>query len=560
VTPKSILAPLRHRAFARLYAAQITALLGAGFTTIALALLAYDMAGGQASAVLGLALALKMVAYVAIAPMAGEIAARFPRKNLLIALDLFRAALVLSLPLISQIWQVYLIIFLISAGSAIFTPVFQATIPEILHDEADYTKALSLSRVAYDLENLLSPILAAAALWVLSYHVLFALNGATFLFSAALIVTVTLRATSAVQSPMDWRNSFRAISNYLQAPELRGMLALFFAASVAGALVIVNSVVFVQDFFDGSDGEVALAFAASGAGSMVIALALPKLLESRTDRSMMLIGGALLSIGMLPPLLFPSLTGLFLGWFVIGLGMSFVQTPAGRLLRRAGGDTNAPAFFAAHFSLSHACWLLAYPVAGWLGTNMSFQSVLIICLCLTLIWTMAAARVWSSASHVLSPVRRFIVPPISKEEVNMDHVLVEQELGASADDVWALIKDFNDISAWGPQENVKAAEGTGLGATRTIGLPNGDAVERCDAHSDEKREFQYTLLKSPMNLEHYLATVSILPIDEKRCSISWGCEFSDGKGANPEMCKMIEGAYRNGIIGALQKTVDQKFG
>jgi hypothetical protein len=39
------------------------------------------------------------------------------------------------------------LIFLLQAASAGFTPTFQATIPDILPDEKDYTRALSLSRL-----------------------------------------------------------------------------------------------------------------------------------------------------------------------------------------------------------------------------------------------------------------------------------------------------------------------------------------------------------------------------------------------------------------------------
>ena len=56
-------------------------------------------------------------------------------------------------------------------------------------------------------------------------------------------------------------------------------------------------------------------------------------------------------------------------WFVLGLGYSTAQTPSGRLLRRSSQPADRPALFAAQFALSHACWLLFYPLAGWLGTR-----------------------------------------------------------------------------------------------------------------------------------------------------------------------------------------------
>ncbi len=73
-----VVSPLAEPGFRQLYAAQVTALIGTGLSTVALALLAYDLAGGQAGRVLGTALALKMVAYVLVAPVVGGPAHRLP--------------------------------------------------------------------------------------------------------------------------------------------------------------------------------------------------------------------------------------------------------------------------------------------------------------------------------------------------------------------------------------------------------------------------------------------------------------------------------------------------
>ena len=102
--------------------AQVIALAGTGLSTIALALLAYELAGGQAGTVLGTALALKMIAYVGIAPVIGGFAHLLPRRKLLIGLDIARAGFVACLPFVTEIWQVYLLIFLLNACSAGFTP------------------------------------------------------------------------------------------------------------------------------------------------------------------------------------------------------------------------------------------------------------------------------------------------------------------------------------------------------------------------------------------------------------------------------------------------------
>lgn len=109
------------------------------------------------------------------------------------------------------LWHVCVLIFLLQAASAGFTPTFQATIPDVLPAEAEYTRALSLSRLAYDLETLLSPMLAAALLTVVSFPVLFGGTVIGFLASAALVLTVALPSPRPAQPRGVWDRSTRGI-------------------------------------------------------------------------------------------------------------------------------------------------------------------------------------------------------------------------------------------------------------------------------------------------------------------------------------------------------------
>ncbi|WP_445177241.1 hypothetical protein [Rhizorhapis sp. SPR117] len=92
-----MIAVLANRTYRHLLSAQIIALVGTGLATVALGLLAYELAGGNAGAVLGTALAIKMIAYIGIAPVVGAFADRLPRRAFLVAMDLVRAAVALSL-------------------------------------------------------------------------------------------------------------------------------------------------------------------------------------------------------------------------------------------------------------------------------------------------------------------------------------------------------------------------------------------------------------------------------------------------------------------------------
>ena len=90
---------LKNRTYRHLIAAQVIALMGTGLATVALALLAYDLAGNQAALVLGTALTIKMISYVIIAPIASALAETRPRRAWLVSLDVIRAAVALALPL-----------------------------------------------------------------------------------------------------------------------------------------------------------------------------------------------------------------------------------------------------------------------------------------------------------------------------------------------------------------------------------------------------------------------------------------------------------------------------
>ncbi|GAA1299363.1 MFS transporter [Saccharothrix xinjiangensis] len=396
-----MLTVLANPTYRRLFTAQVIALVGTGLSTVALGLLAYDLAGPDAGAVLGTALAIKMVAYVGVAPLAGALAARLPRKPLLIGLDAVRAGIAACLPWVDQVWQVHALVFLLQAASAAFTPTFQATIPEVLVDERDYTRALSLSRLAYDLESLLSPVLAAAALAVVTHDALFAGTTLGFTASALLVLAAALPATRAARvADRTLAATTRGLRTYLATPRLRGLLAVHLAAAAAGSVVLVNTVPHVRGALGLGDTAVAVALAAYGLGSLVAALALPRVLDRHRDRSVVLracagltavLALAVPATALPDPARWPVLLSL---WALLGAGCSLVLTPGGRLLRRSAHPDHLPAVFAADFSLSHACWLLCYPLAGALGAATTMPVTLVCLGAVALAATAAAHRSW----------------------------------------------------------------------------------------------------------------------------------------------------------------------
>lgn len=366
---------LRQRTYRRLFLAHVVSLVGTGLATVALGLLAYGLAGARAGGVLGTALAIKMVAYVGVAPVAATLLEGRPRRTVLAVAQGVRLASALALPLVDQVWQVYLLIAVLQCASAVFTPTLNSVVPDVLPREEDYTSALSLTRVAADLESVLSPGLAAGLLLVLPAGRLFDVTALGFAASALLIAGagVPARAPGSREAPF-WERVRRGTALFVRLRALRPVVALDVVVAAPCAFVLVHSVVLVRERLGLGEAALGVVLAVNGAGSMLVAALLPRLLEAVGQRRVMLTGAVVLVLGgvgetgltLLPDAaLAPALLAT---WLVVGAGWAAVEVPVGRIVRREVPDADLPAAFAADFSVSHACWLLTYPLVGWLGT------------------------------------------------------------------------------------------------------------------------------------------------------------------------------------------------
>ena len=90
----------------------------------------------------------------------------------------------------------------------------------------------------------------------------------------------------------------------------------------------------------------------------------------------------------------PGWSAFLTAWAASGILYSTVLTPSGRLLRRSAHAEDRPAVFAAQFALSHACWLVTYPVAGWVGETFGLPVAMLLLGCIALVGVTVAVRVW----------------------------------------------------------------------------------------------------------------------------------------------------------------------
>jgi hypothetical protein len=134
-------------------------------------------------------------------------------------------------------------------------------------------------------------------------------------------------------------------------------------------------------------------------------------------------------------------------------------------------------------------------------------------------------------------------------------VKVSDEIAASADAVWRVVRDFGGLTRWSPGIEKCEVEGDGVGAVRTLSMPGGLALqERLEAFDDAGRSFSYSIVEpTPLPLSGYLSTLRVTPLGDDRCRVDWEGRFTSAEGTPEDQARgMVQGIYTGGIK-ALQK-------
>jgi MFS transporter, NRE family, putaive nickel resistance protein len=366
---------LKNPRFARLYAAQTTSLLGDALTWVGLALLTFELAGKNSSLVLSTALTMRVTAFVLLSPLAGALADRFDRKKIMVITHLARMSIVSLLPFVTQVWQIYVLIFSLNVFNAFFTPTYKATIP-LVTGKNDYPQAIALSSATYQLLSVLGPGLAGAVAAFIGARQVFFLDAITFVVAAILIFSLPGQLTvESNQQPSrtvgrTLQDIKEGTTRLLTDAPIRYALAMQLVASIAGAQILVNTVGYVQGTLKLGEVQYGWVMAAFGIGATISAVAVGAI-DTRVARTtQVLIGAAIVTLALMPAN-YVSLAGLMVLWAVAGAGQNLVNLPTETLIADRIPTALQGRVYGAHFAWSHLWWAVSYPLAGWLGSQFA---------------------------------------------------------------------------------------------------------------------------------------------------------------------------------------------
>lgn len=132
----------------------------------------------------------------------------------------------------------------------------------------------------------------------------------------------------------------------------------------------------------------------------------------------------------------------------------------------------------------------------------------------------------------------------------MTEVSTEIELGSSADEVWALVGDFDGfVEALGVP--VTAEGDDGVGQVRKIEMGGATTVERCESLDPASRTISYSVVSGPLPVQDYLATMQVHDSGEGRSRVTWDARFEPAGMSEDDAANVIRGIFSGGLA-ALQ--------
>jgi MFS transporter, NRE family, putaive nickel resistance protein len=281
---------------------------------------------------------------------------------------------------VNAVWQIYVLVFTLNVFNAFFTPTYQATIP-LVTGKSEYAGAIALSASTYQLLGVLGPgIAGSVSAWIGSRQIFF-LDAISFAIAAILIFTLPSQIRVNQSEPLAESIVVSKIigdvkegtTRLLANASIRYALLLQLVASIAGAQILVNTVGYIKGTLKLSSLEYGWVMAAFGIGATIAAVTVGTV-GKKWERTMIVLFGAILITFAILPANFVGLAPLILLWAIAGMGQVFVNLPTQTLIADQIPFNLQGRVYGAHFAWSHLWWAVAYPVAGWLGSQANLLS------------------------------------------------------------------------------------------------------------------------------------------------------------------------------------------
>lgn len=363
---------LQEKIFLKLYLSQTISLLGDAFTWVGIALLAFQFGGENSAAILSTALTLRVTAFIFFGPYAGVIADRIDRKKIMYITHFVRMGIVACLPVVTEAWQIYVLIFFLNIFNAFFTPAYKAAIPQSIKSLNNYSSGIALSNATNQLLGVLGPGLAGGVAAWLGARQIFFVDAATFIIAAVFILSLPSllierkRKGEIVQAKV-WADILKGTRLLFTEKAIRFALLIELVSAIAGAQILVNTVGYIKGQLHLTDKHYGYVMAAFGIGAAVAAFASGNFDKSKNRVASLMIGGGLVCVSIAFGN-YVAFIPLLILWLIAGFGQTLAEMPSQILIAEKIPKEEHGKVYGSHFAWSHLWWAFAYPIAGFTDT------------------------------------------------------------------------------------------------------------------------------------------------------------------------------------------------
>ncbi len=297
---------LRTKDFALLFAGQAISQIGDSLNKVALLWFVYTLTGSALKiTVVGL---LQTVPPLIFGPLIGVYLDRWPKKPVMIAVDLVRTVMILLIPLLYAfdaltLERLYLLVFLTAVVSTIFGPALASSIPMIV-PRSRFTAANALLQSTTNVGLLVGPAVSGVGIALIGAQNVLYVDAATFLISALCLIPIRMRES--------WRRKEREAETLQMLQDLRvGFRFVFlqhrtvFFLMVTAALFTLGSSAFVfllpvvaKQLLKVGPMEMGWLWSALGVGMLAASVSLAWLKQGELRERLRMIAGSLAVAGL----------------------------------------------------------------------------------------------------------------------------------------------------------------------------------------------------------------------------------------------------------------------
>ncbi len=271
---KTLLRALRSRNYRLFVAGQSVSLVGTWMQTIAMSWLVYRLTGS--AFLLGIIGFTSQIPTFLLAPVAGVLADRWNRRNLLIAtqvLAMLQAVVLAAIVLfgVVQVWHIVVLSLLLGIVNAFDIPVRQSFVVEMVSNREDLSNAIALNSSMVQGARLIGPMIAGLLVASVGEGICFILNSVSYL--AVLLALVAMQIGPSPHQGKPHRHVFHELKEGFRYAfsfgPIRSILLLVALVSLTGMPYSVLVPVFAKEILHGGVHTFGFLMTAGGCGAFI---------------------------------------------------------------------------------------------------------------------------------------------------------------------------------------------------------------------------------------------------------------------------------------------------